>query len=101
MIERVFQGDHPALPGHFPGNPVVPGALLLSETLQAIEAELGRAPGPWRITAAKFLRPARPGERILIRCDRTSRGDIRFSCSVGDTEVLTGQVSCGVPTTAK
>ena len=28
--------DHPAIPGHFPGNPVVPGVIILQEVIKAI-----------------------------------------------------------------
>ena len=35
--------DHPSLPGHFPGRPVVPGVVLLDRVLAAIEAAHGPA----------------------------------------------------------
>ena len=30
--------DHPALPGHFPGRPIVPGVVILDHVQQAIES---------------------------------------------------------------
>ena len=93
MIERVFQADHPALQGHFPGNPIVPGAMLLSEALQAIEAGLGASLVPFSIASAKFHHPARPGDRIRIDFSRASGGEIRFTCAVDGRPVLTGKVS--------
>ena len=33
--------DHPSLPGHFPGRPVVPGALILAEVIHAASQALG------------------------------------------------------------
>ena len=92
MIERVFRPDHPASQGHFPGNPIIPGAVLLDETLRAIEAGLDAGLAPFRIRSAKFLHPARPGDRLLIRFSRTPRDEIRFTCTVGETLVLIGQV---------
>jgi len=92
VIERVFQPDHPASQGHFPGDPIIPGAVLLSETLQAIEAGLGASLVPFQITSAKFLHPVRPGDRVLIEYSRTARGEVRFTCAVGGRPVLTGQV---------
>ncbi len=92
MIERVFQPDHPASQGHFPGDPIIPGAVLLSETLQAIEAGLGASLVPFQITSAKFLHPARPGDRVLIEFSRTARGEVRFTCAVGGRPVLTGRI---------
>ena len=101
MIERVFQPDHPASQGHFPGNPIIPGAVLLSETLLAIEASLGVNLVPFQVTSVKFLHPARPGDRVLIEFSRTARGEIKFTCAVGGRPVLTGQMSCHALSTAR
>ena len=101
MIERIFQPDHPASQGHFPGNPIIPGAVLLSETLKAIEVGLGVSLGPFQIRSAKFLHPARPGDRVLIQFSRTAQGEIKFTCATAGILVLTGQISWHVPPTAK
>ncbi|HLK70468.1 MAG TPA: hypothetical protein VKT19_00810 [Steroidobacteraceae bacterium] len=64
---------HPTLAGHFPGNPVIPGAVLLDEVLQSIER--AHAGGPrltgWQIDSVKFLRAARPEEpmQLCIRAE--------------------------------
>jgi len=92
VIAKVFQHDHPASQGHFPGDPMIPGAVLLDETLRAIEAGPDAGLAPFRIRSAKFLHPALPGDRMLIRFSRTPEGEIRFVCSVGETPVLTGQI---------
>lgn len=101
MIERVFQPDHPASQGHFPGNPIIPGAVLLGATLQVIEADLGISLAPFQIKSAKFLHPTRPGDRVLIRFSRTAQGEIKFTCATAGIPVLTGQVSCHTPPAAK
>lgn len=57
--------DHPALPGHFPGKPLVPGVVLLDAVLAHIYE---RRPGVlWAIPAVKFLAPVRPGEKLELR----------------------------------
>lgn len=101
MIEKIFPGDHPALPGHFPGNPIIPGAVLLSEAAEAIARDLAAPPGSIQVRSAKFLRPVRPGDRVLIRFDRDERGGIRFSCDVEGKPVLAGQMTCSAPPAAK
>ncbi|KAF1688949.1 hypothetical protein [Pseudoxanthomonas taiwanensis] len=52
--------DHPCLPGHFPGRPLVPGVVLLERVVAAIEARDG-AQGALRLPQVKFLRPLAPG----------------------------------------
>lgn len=53
-----IDADHPALPGHFPGRPVVPGVVLLDRVAEAIEREFGA-----RVAAlpqVKFMAPLLP-----------------------------------------
>ena len=93
-VERTFPPDHAAALGHFPGNPIIPGALLLSEVLRAIETNLGKNLFPYQIRSAKFTRPVRPGERVSIDFSRRDEKRISFSCRVGATPVLAGEVVC-------
>lgn len=98
--ERSFPIDHPAAQGHFPGNPVIPGAVLLGEVLRAIEAGLSVDLSTCRVRSAKFFAPVRPGDSIAIEFSRTQAGDIRFACAVGDQAVLKGEVACdAIPAT--
>ena len=83
--------DHAAAQGHFPGNPVIPGAVLLSETLLAIAPALGVRDGRCRVRNAKFLAPARPGDRIRIDFEPTACG-ATFRCRVGEVVVMKGEV---------
>ena len=45
ILEGCIAVSHPALAGHFPDNPIVPGALLLSEVLRAVERHFGPLAG--------------------------------------------------------
>jgi 3-hydroxymyristoyl/3-hydroxydecanoyl-(acyl carrier protein) dehydratase len=94
-VERVFARDLPAAAGHFPGNPIIPGAVLLSETLEAIEAHLGVVLPPCQIKAAKFFSPARPGDCLRIEFSDDVTQTIKFTCKVGERTIVTGAVTCG------
>jgi len=100
-VERTFPPDHAAVQGHFPGNPIVPGALVLSEALRAIEASLGKDLCPYQIRSAKFIHPVRPGERVSIDFSRRDEKRISFSCKVGTTPVLAGEVVCELDSVEK
>jgi 3-hydroxyacyl-[acyl-carrier-protein] dehydratase len=54
--------DHPCLPGHFPGRPLVPGVLLLEQVLQAAIAAGCPAAGALSLPQVKFLHPLLPGQ---------------------------------------
>jgi len=101
VIEKVFPLDHPASQGHFPGNPIIPGAVLLGETAHAIAADLEFTPALCQVRSAKFLHPVRPGDRVLIRFSREAGGEIRFSCAVDGKPVMTGQMAWSPPPTVK
>ena len=90
-LQLSLPADHPAAQGHFPGNPMIPGAVLLSEAIGAIAASLGNAPSPCTIRAAKFLHPARPGDRVTIEFQELA-GKVRFTCTVGEDTVMKGEV---------
>ena len=99
-VEHSYPLDHPAAGGHFPGNPIIPGAVLLSDTLKAIEAGLGTTLTASRITAAKFRAPTRPGDRVLIEFAAPVAGRLQFTCAVNGTTVLTGEAICDGTSTA-
>jgi 3-hydroxyacyl-[acyl-carrier-protein] dehydratase len=86
--ELRFAPDHPTAAGHFPGNPIIPGALLLDEVLFAIGAGEGKAAGGCVVRSAKFLHPVRPGDRIVLRWEALPTGDMRFECFLLDPERL-------------
>lgn len=88
--------DHPTGAGHFPGNPIVPGALLLAEVLRCIERAEGAHYVSCNVKNAKFLAPARPGDRVEIDHARTAAGSIEFTCTVAGNKVLTGAVVANV-----
>jgi 3-hydroxyacyl-[acyl-carrier-protein] dehydratase len=97
VIECVLAADHPAAEGHFPGNPIIPGAVLLAEALQAIGTHLGIALQPCRIRSAKFPSPVRPGARLAIEYAGDPGRGLQFICTVAGSTVLSGEVQCIAP----
>jgi 3-hydroxyacyl-[acyl-carrier-protein] dehydratase len=82
-----FALDHPTAAGHFPGNPIIPGAVLLDEAIEAI-AGAGSPAEAIVIRSAKFLQPVRPGDAVQIRWESRADGRIGFECRVLDPERL-------------
>lgn len=73
---QVIAADHPALAGHFPGDPMVPGVLLLARVAEALRARYPQhLPGELR--HARFAKPLRPGEPFVVAA-RREPGCARF-----------------------
>jgi 3-hydroxyacyl-[acyl-carrier-protein] dehydratase len=71
--------EHPAFAGHFPGQPLLPGVVLLGEALEVLLRDapevLGNAP---RVSAVKFLAPVRPGAHLEVQWLAPAQGRARF-----------------------
>jgi acyl-coenzyme A synthetase/AMP-(fatty) acid ligase len=89
-IPLTIPEDHPALPGHFPGRPVVPGVVLLNLVMDAIGEALARRFDTWRLSWAKFPNPVKPGEVLTLAFESVANGDIRFTLHAGAREVASG-----------
>jgi 3-hydroxyacyl-[acyl-carrier-protein] dehydratase len=91
---------------HFPGNPIVPGVLVL-ESLAQLGGRLAEAsvafsngrrvlPMLGKVEQAKFIRPVRPGDRLDLSVELTaiSRAAARVSATaqVGGTRVATAEI---------
>jgi 3-hydroxyacyl-[acyl-carrier-protein] dehydratase len=79
--QRWFPADEPAAIGHFPGNPIIPGAVLLREVVSVLSADSGTS--CCEIRSARFLQPVRPGDRLTIVWDERTAGEFGFACSTG------------------
>lgn len=68
--------EHPCLPGHFPGHPLVPGVLLLEHVAGALRDWKNQR--LTRVLEVKFLAPLYPSEQAELELDE-SAGRIRFA----------------------
>ena len=87
--------DHPALAGHFPANPILPGVVLLDLALHIIADSSGLALERCEISSLKFLGPARPGDALLIRHSVSASGTLRFDIVAGRRKIASGTVVPG------
>ena len=91
VVRRSIESTHPALAGHFPGDPIVPGVVILDEVLDAVLTELSFSPDKrWAVRSAKFLLPVRPGDNFDIRLAPDGDLLVRFECRVDGHVAVSG-----------
>jgi 3-hydroxyacyl-[acyl-carrier-protein] dehydratase len=92
-VRRVIGADHPTLPGHFPGTPLVPGVVILDEVLATLIA--------WRqnsqligIRTVKFLAPLKPEQpfTICFSAKNDDAGEVNFCCRAEDRVIVEGRL---------
>lgn len=89
-VTLLIPADHPAYDGHFPGAPVLPGAVLLDAVLEALDDGVPRS---WRISAVKFSGVVRPGEPLELEYEILPDGAVRFSVVSGLRTVASGMLT--------
>ena len=92
-VRSAIMADHPSLPGHFPGAPLVPGVLILDEVLAALR--------DWQtdyelisIRAVKFLQPLKPEQQftICLSANNGDRSEVNFCCRIEGRVIAEGQL---------
>jgi len=81
--------DHPSLPGHFPGRPVVPGVVLLDRVAAALERWRGQ--GIAALAQVKFAAPLLPDEDAVLTLDAAGTR-LRFRVMSGDVLIASGDI---------
>ena len=97
VARRGISADHPSLSGHFPGNPIVPGVVILDEVFEALMAWRG----PCAVTAmpaVKFLAPLRPAQEFAIDLSEAVPGRVVFRCTESSRPLATGELEYEVLT---
>jgi 3-hydroxyacyl-[acyl-carrier-protein] dehydratase len=85
----VIAADHPALPGHFPGQPIVPGVVLL-DAAAAAAGEMAPGRRLAGVAWVKFASPLRPAEPCVLRLTPGRGGSLRFEFRAADRTIASG-----------
>ena len=90
---RIISADHPTLPGHFPGAPLVPGVVILDEVLAAL-IEWHADSQVTGIRMVKFLAPLQPQKAFTISLSAKDRhaAEVNFCCRAEDRVIVEGRL---------
>jgi 3-hydroxyacyl-[acyl-carrier-protein] dehydratase len=88
-----IHADHPALAGHFPDMPIVPGVVLLDHALHALCCEAGLPVTHWQMSAVKFLSPLLPEQAATVQYETLSNGSVRLEVVSEGRPVLSASLT--------
>ncbi len=108
VAERLLRAEEPQFAGHFPGRPIMPGALVAEALAQTSGLLIGLSrklsPTPYdgpksfllTATNVKFMRPGVPGDLLILRAAATRDfgGLYQFEveAAVGNNVIAKGSV---------
>lgn len=97
--------NEPFFEGHFPGDPTMPGVMILESMCQVASVLLGLKLGKEGedkiaflagIDRARFRKPVRPGDKLVTKAEltkvRSSSAKIKTTAYVGDDVVAEGEL---------
>jgi 3-hydroxyacyl-[acyl-carrier-protein] dehydratase len=87
--------NHPSLEGHFPGQPIVPGVVILDEMVKAFRRNRGHPCKIKKILSVKFILPLEPGARIEFVFD-ISNYLVRFTGKCSEKNIVLGQLEYSI-----
>ena len=86
-ISLVVPTDHPCLAGHFPGNPIVPGVVILDFVVAKTNA--------CEIINVKFKSLLKSGEACILELAGPKNSKQKFIVRRGDDVIATGLLRKG------
>lgn len=90
-----IEDQHPATNGHFVGNPLVPGVVILEHVCIAL-TQLDADLTVQRFNRVKFTSPLKPGNQLIVRLSAKSGSLYRFACfDAHQSNIASGELSAG------
>lgn len=92
MVRRLPK-DHPAFAGHFPGQPLAPGVVVLDQVIQALRERLGVDVCVTRIPVAKFNQALLPDTAFHVSFNDLANDKATFKvCGDNGEQFASGQI---------
>ena len=86
--------DHSCFPGHFPGQAILPGVLLLERVMSLAQTSMGQPPDEYTVYNVKFLAAVVPGDALDVQLVRTNLNEYKFTLRISQAGGAEGLLAC-------
>ena len=87
-VEYSITVDHASLEGHFPGNPVIPGVVIMQKVFETVSQ--AKPSTHYKIVMTKFLQPLIPPATLSVYLTEKSENTITFKAMVDNDVISNG-----------
>ena len=89
--EIIIPAEHPALTGHFPGHPIVPGVVIIDEIMTLIN-EYNESLKLESISYMKFSLPLQSGQVCRMLVNISNYDSVTIECQVNGRAITKGKL---------
>ncbi len=86
--------NHPSFTGHFPGQPILPGVLLLERLVSLAESQLQRPLTHYTVYNVKFLSAVMPNARLKLSLVVSNPEEYKFTAYVLHADEAQETLAC-------
>lgn len=79
MLSFSIPQNHPSFPGHFPGNPILPGVLLLERVMTYAQSHTENLLENYAMLNVKFLASVAPGDKLKLTLTESTANSFSFA----------------------
>ena len=79
MLSLSIPSNHPSFPGHFPGNPILPGVLLLQRVMAYAQSQTNILLTQCVLLNVKFLASVAPGNTLKFMLSESTPSSFMFA----------------------
>ena len=93
-FDFIVNSSHPSISGHFPGNPIVPGAVIIENVIKVFS----RSNDSREITSlstVKFIKPIEVNQKVDVNFLSISTELISFECISNNVVSVLGRFKVG------
>jgi 3-hydroxymyristoyl/3-hydroxydecanoyl-(acyl carrier protein) dehydratase len=93
-FDFIVNSSHPSISGHFPGNPIVPGAVIIENVIKVFS----RSNDSREITSlstVKFIKPIEVNQKVDVNFLSISTELISFECVSNNVVLVLGRFKVG------